>query len=411
MLRKYSILAIIMVLFWYGSALALHTDACNHDFWHDPNVVGNCIGRLQQEDMGDFNDETGAWEWNPDFVAEFGSWGHIANGDVLDWQIRYAPFKGIVIEGSSFDIKRYYDGREYSRVNGSYIDATSEPRIWRVEGPNGEQNGFFVMDLMPPQGCDPGNANWGDPNDPCNQVWIDVQFNTHGTQLEYADVVSIRWVEKDVFATIERDVETIKYGNYSKYDGNLLFNFWKYSDWEPGVTWYNKFPDGLLPEAGEIQTVEYTFANGEVHTLQYIVPDTRVMPQISIETVNKEDVARTTFKGKVIKDGLKIVWNDPPLRDIMVPGIELKVYVGRQGPWEGQQAEGDFDFLWVDVPSQMHKLLVPMDEWNSIKDALIAKGETEAVVRIIYRIRGDNPDLGTSWSNRGYSELISIPLN
>ena len=338
------VLAIIGVVLTLniGSAFALNTDACNDEFWHDPNVVGACIGKLELDDMGSF-DSNNAWVWDPAFEAEFGAWGVHPE----DWQTRHAPTRGIAIQWSSLDIKRYASQDDYTRVMGGLVNSERVPRIWRVEGPAGEQTGYFVGDYLAPEGCFEG---W-EPE--CQDLWIDLQFDDNGAPLNREDVISIRWVERDALADIGRVPELYKSVPYQQFPRN----FWNFDrDYRSDVTWYNNFaPEVGFPADNELVTIEYTFANGEVHTHEYRVPDTRVMPQVTIETVNKEDVARTTFKGKVMKDGLKIRWNDPPFREIMRPGIELKVFVGNYLP--RNSTTGTDIFHWIDSVNLVIHLL------------------------------------------------------
>ena len=176
------------------------------------------------------------------------------------------------------------------------------------------------------------------------------------------------------------------------------------------------FPPGVLPEAG-VQTVKFHLdaddpSGGYFTYKTYNVTTTEPMPSVAaLKEVDGE--TKITIGVMEKKIGLKITWNDPDFKDIMKPGIQLRVYIGgNNGDYETGNLTDHEIYYWIDCPAQMHKLLVTSDAWESLKAQLIGHGFTEAKILIVYRTieGGDDAADEGQFMNRGHSDLITIPL-
>ena len=83
-------------------------------------------------------------------------------------------------------------------------------------------------------------------------------------------------------------------------------------------------------------------------------------------------------------------WNDPKFKEIMRPGIQLRVYVGGYARTVSEDMsqgipQNHDTVMWMDCPAQLHKMLIISERWNTLKADLLAAGYSEATVMIVYR--------------------------
>jgi len=308
------------------------------------------------------------------------------------------------------------------RVTNSIVKEILTPVLWKVQCVSGVADDpgtcpdgqlAYFMDATPPDGCvcdENGCGDPVDPGDPCNQYWSPRLERASFAPVEIDQIYEIRWVEKDIIALKERrdsDMVLVRYELYP-------INFWNFEN--PYEEYYREvnahFPYNVLPDANTVQTIRYTMASGVVVEHQFNITDTSPMPNVSA-TKMTEDGIKATIKSKETKSGLKIVWNDPKFKEIMKPGIQLRVYVGNLEHANYMDADTPSNletFMWIDCPAQLHKLLIPTHAWNAFKDRLLAAGHSEADIMIVCRTIEEDSNFGTVYKNRGHSEIITIPL-
>jgi hypothetical protein len=212
------------------------------------------------------------------------------------------------------------------------------------------------------------------------------------------------------------DMDLIKYRAYP-------MNFWDYDNpaWSGrGVAdMYHVFKNAPLPEVG-MNTVRIHIdaddpSGGYFVDKVYDVITHDKMPTVAA-TKEVDGETKVTIGAKEKRIGLKVTWNDPPFKEIMKPGIQLRVYIGGD---DNIGFGGHEMFYFIDCPAQLHKMLVTKDSWNSLKARLIDYGYPEARLAIIYRSLYDPPEdengnlllhnQGSFW-NRGHSDSLTIPL-
>lgn len=287
-----------------------------------------------------------------------------------------------------------YCGRDENNVplcgdcndSGAQMDCTVNP------GPQ------LCNDELVPTGWNPADPDMNaDPLvDPCCKLWPN-RFEQVSFDPVDPTGVTVRWVEKNLTAQQYVMPYIAKFPGYALYPTN----FWVWPDvgeWSEGVDYLADFY--VLPDSTGPQNFEFMIDGVVQETVQYNVATLDPMPTVSA-TKEVDNETKFLIHGKEIKGGLKITWNDPPFKDIQKPGIQLRVYVGAYSP--GQTYER---FFWIDCPTQIHKMLVPMDQWQEMKDVLLATGATEASIAIIYRTMNND----FSFMNRGHSDSILIPL-
>jgi len=229
--------------------------------------------------------------------------------------------------------------------------------------------------------------------DPCCKMFT-TRFEEASLEPVDPTGVTVRWVEKNLIAQQYAMPYTGKFPKYELYP----MNFWNWpavgQGWDSNTDYLCDF--FVLPDSTGLQHFEFMI-NGEVKaTSAYDVTTLAPMPTVKA-TKEVEGETKFTMNAKQIKGGLKITWDDPPFKDIQKPGIQLRVYVGAA-------TTGYERFFFIDCPAQISKMLIPMDQWQELKDALIAEGFTEASIGIIYRT------MATDFMNRGHSDPIIIPL-
>jgi hypothetical protein len=483
------IVAMIMVMFWCGAAMALNPNDCPD--WFGPQW--QCNGRVELSDMGEFNGDQ--FVWNGLLADAIQAW----DSNVITNSSPYREFQG---NKGWLQIRNYATpdpAKVQTRVTATAGTKTFSPVLWSVtcifdgqqgvgdpnECPPGQE--AFFMDATPPAGCDTQNnpyasdynlciedypqyatincagpnfcgydmSTWNDPTPDsstpicatidqstgfaacgfelnryacqdgipelgvlptmCTTDWpvgnsdmnadpnVDIcckQWTARMEQIDFAPVdptgVTVRWVEKNLTAQQYAMPYTGKFPKYKLYP----INFW---DWPAvGEGWVSD-TDYLadffvLPDSTGLQHFEFMI-NGVVQaTYAYVVTSLDPMPTVTA-TREVDGETKLTMHAKQIKGGLKITWDDPPFKDIQKPGIQLRVYVG------AQTSNGGYErYYWIDCPAQIHKMLVPMDQWQELKDTLIADGFTEATISIVYRTMTDD------FMNRGHSDPIIVPI-
>ena len=148
MKRLISIVAMVMVMFWCGSAMAVTgTEGCpdgNIHAFQMPEQYesgqNECIGRVELSDLGQFID--GVFVWN----------GPMSDA-VNDKDIN-TPTQGVQPVYSRFDVRTFPDGRRDSRIVYQGGLVLTIPMVWLVKGPNGETSGYYMSWPLPPEGCE-----------------------------------------------------------------------------------------------------------------------------------------------------------------------------------------------------------------------------------------------------------------
>ncbi|CAB5134490.1 hypothetical protein D3OALGA1CA_3445 [Olavius algarvensis associated proteobacterium Delta 3] len=397
-MKKAVLLMVAVMMTWCGAAFGMNPNDCPGWFgpqWH-------CNGRVELSDMGGFDDYD-------NFLADGDLWA-----DIMAWDSGnvIAPFKQFDIENGWMQIRSYATPRpgeqNLTRISTKAGKQTFAPVLWSVtciyDGVTGEGD---------PNECPPGQeAFFMDADENAKSRMEEVDFEPVDPS-----VVQVRWVEKDLAVDYyERPYD----GLFPKYKLYPI-NFWDWNrNWSPGTD-YNADFGYVLPDSPGLQHFEFII-NGVVEkTLVYNVTTLDPMPTVAA-TKETDDGLRMTIRAKEIKSGLKITWNDPKFKDIQRPYIQLRVYVGNA---HSNGLANQYErFFWIDCPAQIHKLLIPKDKWQELKDSLIADGFTEAQIVIVYRTLDndywnhlDYPDLfpfNPEWGlfmNRGHSDPIKIPLN
>jgi len=429
-MKKVSVLTILALVWFAGSAMALDPGGCNHPFWFDENgnpVPGmeewQCLGKLELTDIG-YNFE------GPEAEA------------LLDWDMSGSvaanpPFPGnFIFGGGTFEIRRFPAGVRdpYVRYRTKIGQEDFVPVYWKAQRVSGVQNPVcdpgvpcpcpdgqvsYFMNAVSPPGCvcDESN-NWcadidpSDTSEPCNQPW-GPEMEAVFTPLPIEEVDQILWVDKGATAFKEQRESDATIPKYKLYP----MNFWDYDNaWKEIYYDFNgHFPPNILPEANSIQTIQFTMTDGTVHTREFSITETTPMPTVSATKLT-EDGLKMTIRAKEIKTGLKITWDDPKFKEIMRPGIQLRVYVGAYDRTASEYMSQDIPqshetFMWIDCPAQLHKMLITSEHWNALKSELLAAGYTEATIMIVYRTIEYDENLGTEYMNRGHSELITVLLN
>ena len=133
--------------------------------------------------------------------------------------------------------------------------------------------------------------------------------------------------------------------------------------------------------------------------VKFNVTDTRAMPIVKGVVA----ATKTYVNGNAIKDGYKLTWSNPPFKGIMTPGIELRVYIGNNEP-------SSEIYYWIDCPSQMDRLFIPIAEWDILKGKLLSAGYTKATIFINYRLNVTDANFKSTYTNRGRSDPITVLL-
>lgn len=344
------------------------------------------------------------------FVGDGPLWADIMEWDMSGSMAANQPYKNFVVNTGSFQIRHYpvpSPDRILARVTTSAGVRTMVPALWQVQCISGivdqqetvDQNVCpdgqvaFFMDAQPPEGCicdETGCGDANDPNNPCNSLWPPRMEQVAFDGLPAEDI-SVRWVNKGVQATVYYMDYVAKFPKYNLYP----INFWKYPDsWSAGTDLLFDFPISAgLPETG-VQTLEASIAGvQDPYILKYNVTTLDPLPTIAA-TKETDDGIKTTILAKEIKAGLKITWDDPLFKQIQKPGIQQRIYIGSERP------KYEY-YYWIDSPAQLNKILIPINEWNELKQRLISEGFTRAVVSIIYRTIDND-----FWNNQAYPEMF-----
>lgn len=397
-MKKVVLLMAAVTMTWCSSAFALNPNDCPD--WFGPQW--QCNGRVELIDMGDF-DQDDNFLANGDLWQDIMAWD---SGNVI------SPFKQFDIENGWMQIRSYATPRpgeqNLTRISTQAGKQTFAPVLWSVtciyDGEVGVDD---------PNECPLGQeAFFMDADENAMSRMEEVEFESVDTA-----IVQVRWVEKDLTVDYYQRPWDAVFPKYKLYP----INFWDWDrPWSPGTD-YNADFGYVLPDATGLQHFEFII-NGVVEkTLVYNVTTLDPMPTVAA-TKETEYGSRMTIRAKEIKSGLKITWNDPKFKDIQKSGIQLRVYVGNAHT--NGYANQYERFFWIDCPAQIHKLLIPMDKWQELKDSLIADGFSAAQIVIVYRTldndwfnHRDYPDLfsyNPDWGlfmNRGHSDPIFVPLN
>ena len=397
------------------SVETLDTDFCNKwqvDGWQ-------CLGKLTLESMGEFNPD-GSFNWNGPEAAELLAWAAMTPNGVD------TPYRQFNVNGGTFSLRHTSEGA-YVKVMTEIGEEIIGNEIVKANcfDPNmcGEGIGYFVTP-MPPEGCDGEyveNAQecvdaapelypdgWFNPRDdhplPCCRIWPNRPVKLYFNPVSNDDVAEVLWVEKNAIGNGKRVNSDGIFPKYKLYP----INFWDFDNaWEKVYEeYYVTFPLGMTPEADSVQTMRFTLTNGDVIDRQYRISDVAPMPVVSA-TKETVDGTKITINAKEKKIGLMITWNDPPFKEIMKPGIQLRTYIGNGLVVDDVQVDR---FFFIDSPTQMHKILVPKSNWVAFKDELLAKGHTEADMILMYRTNIFDEEFNTNYQNRGQSDVVAIPL-
>jgi hypothetical protein len=385
-----------------------------------------CV-QIPWTEMGAFSDMNGGWVWNAAFLST------IPPEDEPLWR----PTKGLQVLNSRLDLRRFTNTQDtrvylqaqeliswpivYKDASGSHYVALQPPDGCNpADYPNGQLPDQCECAHLYPQYADPGQCNYNGPCDhcwnpqkpemnadpnvnPCCKLWRtpnrQTAPNPGAPPFNASRVMNLTWINKNAVASSMVDqTQEMKNVPYQLFP----MNFWSYSNqWQTskGLNFY--FPS-VIPDVGE-QTFKLTYDTNKILELKFNVTDTRPMPIVALERVTKVGVTKTNINGKVIKDGYKLTWNDPAFKEIMIPGIELRVYVGSNEP-------NPEIFYWIDCPSQMSKLLIPTADWDALKTKLLAAGYVQAKILITYRLNVTDPNLKSIYTNRGQSDPITVLL-
>ena len=404
-------------------AMETHLDSDGCPDWIDSSEW-QCNGRVLLSGMGHFNGDT--------FIGDGPLWG-----DILAWDQPgnvIPPFKQFDITDGMMQMRSYATESPANvrvRVNTELGVETYAPVLYDVtcisgvtddpqHCPNGQE--AFFMDALEPEGCecnefgchDDQDITWDgqDPNHPCAQSWKSRMERIEFEPIDTARV-TINWVEKGLVAQQYSRPWEAKFPKYKLYP----INFWDWNrPWTTGTDYNADY--FVLPDNTGVQSFEVMVDGVVQKTLLFNVTTLDPMPTVSA-TKETADGLKMKLRGKEIKSGLKITWKDPKFKEIQKPGTMLRVYIGNSGAQSGYE-----HFYWIDCPAQIHKILVPMEDWQELKDKLIAGGHREAQIAIVYRTIDNNiwnhrdyPDMfpyNPEWGqfmNRGHSDSITVQLN
>lgn len=346
-------------------------------------------------------------EWTCEGRVEFSDLATLdENGSVIpggplsdelnDWSpVPIVPFHNFELNNGQFQVRRFPDGSGHVRVHNNIGLAVYQPRAWSV----------YCNDVE--QGCPEYNVGkrqfFADFDGDGVPVYDQIMF----TPID-VNRMTVTWENKGLIA----DSHFQSY--LAMYTGYQLFpmNFWDFSHgFVDDSDMIFTFPMNVLPDLG-VQTVKFHLdaddpSGGYAVYKTYNVTTTEPLPTVSV-TKEVDGVTKITIGAVEKKIGLKITWDDPPFKDIMKPGIQLKVYIGSNA-WT--TLDGHEIYYWIDCPAQMHKMLIPSDSWNELKTALLNEGYTKAYVVIVYRTleTGGGLDEGV-FMNRGHSDPVEVPL-
>ena len=421
-MKKIILMTMVLIFSLVVPATAQQQTFCGSD--------NPCV-QIPWTDMGAFSGQNGDWVWNQTFLST------IPPEDEPLWR----PTKGLQALNSRFDLRRFTNTQD-TRIYLQAQEVISWPTVYK-----GASGDHYVA-LQPPDGCNPAEYPNGQlPNqcdcagmhslyadsgtcsydgsgvpcaygcwnpqkpdmnldpavNPCCKLWRtpsrQTAPNPGAPPFNASRVVNLTWINKDAVASSVVDqTQEMKNVPYQLFP----MNFWSYSNlWQTSTGLYFYFPS-VVPDVGE-QIFRLTYDTNKILVLKFNVTDTRPMPIVALERVTKVGVTKTNINGKVIKDGYKLTWNDPAFKEIMIPGIELRVYVGSNDP--------NLDiFYWIDCPSQMSKILIPTADWDTLKVKLLAAGYTQATIFIAYRLNVTDPIFKSTYTNRGQSDPITVLL-
>jgi hypothetical protein len=381
--------------------MALDLEGCNHPFWIDEfgdPVAGmeewQCNGRVELSDMGTFED--GIWTTGSDMWTDIQEWD--SSGSLIE------PFANWQIPNGTLTVRNYNDRPGITRLVMNIGVEVLAPVLWQATCVSGVEEPICEEGVPCP--CKNGDVSYF-----MNAIFDGApELEQMAFDMMDSDRIQVVWKNKGLIA--DNFIQTYK-AVFPKYE---LYprNFWNYDrPWVYDADMNFQFPAGVLPEVGWQEfAVHIDYPEGVVFNKTYYVTTTEPMPSVAAFR-EVEGKPKSTISVKEIKSGLKITWNDPPFKQIQKSGIQLKVYVGNSNNgYEEGNLGGDEIYYWIDSPAQIHKLLIPTENWLPLKTELLAAGFTEAKVLIVYRTieGGDEATNEGAFMNRGHSDIVTIGL-
>lgn len=453
-MKKLICIVAMFVMVMFGSpAMALDTGACSyfpHNNWGS-NV--SCLGKMELSDMGTFTD--GSWTWKPEFQTLFDEAPYPVPVPSIDELIPSSNTE-IIINYGRFDNKRYANQEPNSRISGlnGSTGGTLRPSVWKmhVEDPNNfteavwlhpNPNQDYPVDIIhadyilssscqalcDDNGCPfdsgPVTASDGtvcDWNFPQTGLYGGILWDIEDSELNLSNVAYVELNDQQATPLTMENNELIPMswntGDNSLHGGatiterNLCFNHFT----------------GLLP-VGDYVAVLY-MNDGRTKDLPFTVASDRVMPTIAATTeVFTPDVIveKVNKKGKIIKasfgeggteivpnmnarelDGQLIIQFAEPDGAFQAPlpntsGIRLKIMIGSW--WKSTPPEDALTMLWIDVPVHSGTVVVPVAQWESIKQKMRDIDRDFVEIAGMYREQFNGYPL--NYHNRGYIEMTT----